>query len=116
MNFSKIANAGISELAVYEPGKPIDEVARELGFASAEEIDKLASNENELGPSPRAVEAMQAYADQMHRYPDGGAYYLKQAISYKLDIPQNCILPVNGSNEGIELLAHAFLESGSSIV
>lgn len=116
MNFLDIANKGVKALGFYEPGRPIEEVARELGFASVDDIDKLASNENELGPSPRAIEAMKMVAGQMHRYPDGGAYYLKKALSEKLGIGVECLLPVNGSNEAIEFLAHVFLGPGRSIV
>lgn len=116
MNFSDIANLGIQDLLTYEPGRPIEEVARELGFESPEEIDKLASNENELGPSPLAIEAIRKSASNMHRYPDGGAYYLKQALSEKLGLSPEHILPVNGSNEAIEFLAHVFLGPGRSIL
>ncbi len=116
MNFVDIANDGVAGLSVYEPGRPLEEVARELGFESADEIDKLASNENELGPSPRAIEAMKANVDLMHRYPDGGAYYLKMALAEKLALSPECFLPVNGSNEAIEFLAHVFLGPGRSIV
>ena len=100
----------------YEPGRPIEEVARELGFASAAEIVKVASNENALGPSPLAVAAMQRAALTMHRYPDGGAFYLKQALAEKLQVSPAEILPTNGSNEAIELMGHAFLSPETGIV
>ena len=114
--FSEIANPWVQELMTYEPGRPIEEVARDLGFASADEIVKVASNENALGPSPKAVEAMRRASVRMHRYPDGGAYYLKQALSRKLDVAPGQLLVGNGSNELIELLAHAFLSPGTGIV
>jgi histidinol-phosphate aminotransferase len=101
---------------VYEPGRPIEEVARDLGFDSADEIIKLASNENALGPSPKAVEAMRDTAAAMHRYPDGGAYYLKQDLAAHLDVMPSQLLPGTGSNELIEFLGHVFLGEGTNIV
>ena len=114
--FDELANAWISGLLTYEPGRPIEEVARELGFAGAEEIVKLASNENAMGPSPKAVDAMTAAAGAMHRYPDGGCFYLKRALADKLGVEPEQILPGNGSNELIELLGHVFLSPENSIV
>jgi histidinol-phosphate aminotransferase len=114
--FADIANPWVAKLICYEPGRPVEEVARELGFKSADDIVKLASNESALGPSPRAIKAMQDAAGEMHRYPDGNAYYLRQAISAKLNIPMDLILPTHGSNEALELLGHAFLSNGTSIV
>ena len=114
--FNNLANKWIAELKTYEPGRPIEEVARELGFKDAGAIVKLASNENALGPSPLAVKAMRSGATQMHRYPDGSAYYLKEALAEKLGISPDTILAVNGSNEAIELLGHVFLGAGRGIV
>lgn len=114
--FNDLANPWVAGLPVYEPGRPVEEVARELGFGSAAEIDKLASNENALGPSPRAIEAMRRVSTEMHRYPDGGAYYLKRALAGRLDVEPGWILPTNGSNEALELLGHAFLDKGVGIV
>ncbi|MCK5851260.1 MAG: aminotransferase class I/II-fold pyridoxal phosphate-dependent enzyme, partial [Kiritimatiellae bacterium] len=114
--FSDIANSGIAELGIYEPGSPIEEVARALGFDNSDDIVKLASNENAIGPSPKAVTAMQDVASQMHRYPDGGAYYLKRALADKLGVSVSELLPVNGSNEALELLGHVFLGAGTGIV
>ncbi len=74
------ANPQLRDLAVYEPGKPIEETARELG-ADAASIIKLASNENPLGPSPKAVAAMRAALEASHLYPDGGGYYLREALA-----------------------------------
>lgn len=116
MTFEAIARPDIETLMTYEPGRPIEEVARELGFESAEEIVKLASNENALGPSPRAVEAMRRGAVEMHRYPDGGAFYLKQALARTLKVGPEQILPTAGSNEAIEFIGHVFLAPGTSIV
>lgn len=114
--FERLANPWVPGLVTYEPGRPIEEVARELGFASADEIVKLASNENALGPSPRAVQAMRRAAREMHRYPDGDAFYLRQALASRLNVAPANLLPGNGSNELLELLGHAFLAPGTSIV
>ena len=109
------ANPQLRDLAVYQPGKPIEETARELGCEPFE-IIKLASNENPLGPSPRAIAAMHEVIETAHLYPDGGAFYLRKAIAKKLNVTPDHIVLGNGSNEIIELLAHAFLERGDAIV
>jgi histidinol-phosphate aminotransferase len=109
------ANPQLRDLAVYQPGKPIEETARELG-CDPSEIIKLASNENPLGPSPKAIEAMHDAIQSAHLYPDGGAFYLRNAIAAKLSVTPDHIILGNGSNEIIELLAHAFLERGDAIV
>ncbi len=106
----------ISDLRVYEPGKPIEEVARELGFDEVADIVKVASNENELGPSPMAVEAMQEAIAEMHRYPDGGAFYLKRKLAGKLGVAPENLLFGCGSNELIVFLCHVFMESGKNLV
>jgi histidinol-phosphate aminotransferase len=110
-----LANPQLRDLAVYEPGKPIEETARELGIDPAE-IVKLASNENPLGPSPKALQAMHAALDSAHLYPDGSGFYLCRAIATKLGLkPENVILG-NGSNEVIEFLGHAFLNPGDDVI
>jgi histidinol-phosphate aminotransferase len=109
-------NEWIPNVPVYQPGKPITEVARELGFDDVEDIIKVASNENELGPSPKAMEAMAAAAAEMHRYPDGGGFYLKQKLSEKLGVKPGNLLLGNGSNEIIEFLGHVFLGPDSNLV
>ena len=114
--FTGLANPWIRGLKVYEPGRPIEEVAREMGFEDASNIVKLASNENALGPSPRAVRAMRASARQMHLYPDGSAFYLRQALGAKLRLPPECLVCGCGSNEIIELLGHVFLDKDTSAV
>jgi histidinol-phosphate aminotransferase len=116
MTFGEIANPWILGLGTYEPGRPLEEVARELGFASAEEVIKLASNENALGPSPKARQAMRRAISQMHRYPDGGAFYLKRALAAKLGVETDQLLIGAGSNELIELIGHVFLDHGSQVV
>lgn len=115
-SFDRLANPWIGGLAPYEPGRPIDEVARELGFPDAAAIIKLASNENSLGPSPQALAAIRATATEMHRYPDGNAFHLRNALARHLAIPADHIVPTNGSNEGIEFLGHVFLGPNTSIV
>ena len=86
----------IESLVPYAPGKPIEEVERELGI---EGCIKLASNENPLGPSPRAMEAVREAASKLHYYPDGGAYYLKRALSDRLGVGLDELVIGNGSNE-----------------
>ncbi|NCC51131.1 MAG: histidinol-phosphate transaminase [Spartobacteria bacterium] len=113
---STIPNMWIKNLAFYEPGRPIDELARELGLSSADEIIKLASNENALGPSPKAVDAMQRAASNMHIYPDGGSFYLRLALAQKYHVDMDQIIVGNGSNEIIEFLAHVYLQPGSNLV
>jgi histidinol-phosphate aminotransferase len=111
----ELANPQLRDLAVYEPGKPIEETARELGVDPGT-IIKLASNENPLGPSPKALQAMGAALGTAHLYPDGSGFYLRKAIAAKLGVaPENVILG-NGSNEVIEFLGHAFLNPGDDVV
>ena len=114
--FRDLAHPWVEGLTAYEPGRPIEEVARELGFADVEEIVKLASNENPLGPSPRALRAMRAAAPRMHIYPDGDAFALREALARKWGVAPDQLLATNGSNEAIELLGHVFLGPGRSIV
>jgi histidinol-phosphate aminotransferase len=106
----------ISDLRVYEPGKPIEEVARELGFDDLAGIVKVASNENELGPSPQSIEAMQEAICEMHRYPDGGAFYLKRKLAGMLGVTPEQLLFGCGSNELIVFLCHVFMEPGRNLV
>jgi hypothetical protein len=109
------ANPQLKNLVAYEPGKPIDEVARELGLDPSE-IVKLASNENPLGPSPKAKVAMAAAMDHAHIYPDGGGYRLRHAIAEKFGMNMKNVILGNGSNEIIELIGHAFLRPGDEVV
>jgi histidinol-phosphate aminotransferase len=110
-----IANPQLKDLVAYEPGKPIDEVARELGLQPSE-IVKLASNENPLGPSPKAKAAMVAALDQGHIYPDGGGYRLRTAIAQRFGLGMKNVILGNGSNEIIEFIGHAFLKPGDEVV
>ena len=111
----KLANPQLRDLAVYEPGKPIEETASKLGV-DPDSIIKLASNENPLGASPKAIEAMHATLENVQLYPDGGSFYLREALAVRLGFtPENIILG-NGSNEVIEFLGHAFLHRGDDVI
>ncbi|MDZ4817226.1 MAG: histidinol-phosphate transaminase [Verrucomicrobiota bacterium] len=110
-----VPNPQLKDIIVYEPGKPIEDVAREWGLDPAS-IIKLASNENPLGPSPKAREAMRQSIEKCHLYPDGGGYYLRQAIASKFSLDLGNIILGNGSNEIIEFLGHAFLKPGDEVV
>ena len=115
MSLSDKLKPSLRNLPVYQPGRPIEEVARELGL-ERDEVIKVASNENPLGPSPLAVEAMKTAVTQSHLYPDGNAFYLKNKLAAKLGVePANLILG-NGSNEIIEFVSHALLGPGDEIV
>ncbi|HZL77474.1 MAG TPA: histidinol-phosphate transaminase [Candidatus Limnocylindrales bacterium] len=108
-------NPFLKTLPTYQPGRPIEEVARELGLP-AESIIKVASNENPFGPSPLAVAALQKAVAGVNLYPDGNAFYLKQKLAAKLRVePSNLVLG-NGSNEIIEFVAHALLAPGDDVV
>ena len=109
------AHPWLKELVAYDPGKPIEETARELGLEPSQ-IIKLASNENPLGPSPRAVEAMADALASAHFYPDGGGYKLRTAIAQEFSLEREHIILGNGSNEIIELIGHAFLSPGDNII
>jgi histidinol-phosphate aminotransferase len=108
-----LAQPGICELHPYQPGKPVDELERELGISN---IIKLASNENPLGPSPRALEAIQNNMQDCARYPDGNGFALKQALAKHHGLDQECITLGNGSNDVLELLARVFTGPGKQIL
>lgn len=108
MTYADLANKGILTQPVYEPGKPIDQVARELGLDPASVI-KLASNENPLGPSPKAIAAAKRALEEAHLYPDGGYYALRERLARKWGLGMDQFIIGDGSNEVIELLGHAFL-------
>ncbi|HEY1326158.1 MAG TPA: histidinol-phosphate transaminase [Casimicrobiaceae bacterium] len=105
----------VRRISPYVGGKPIEEVARELGLAP-ERIVKLASNENPRGPSPKALAAISAAAADLTRYPDGNAYALKQALAARLAVGAEQIVLGNGSNDVLELVTHAFLRPGDEAV
>ncbi|HHE47191.1 MAG TPA: aminotransferase class I/II-fold pyridoxal phosphate-dependent enzyme, partial [Bacteroidetes bacterium] len=110
---SPLARPAIADIKPYEPGKPIAEVRREYGLT---DVIKLASNENPLGPSPMAVKAIQAALPEIHRYPDGGGYYLKQKLSERLSVSPSQIVIGNGSAEIVELITEAFVGEGDEAV
>ena len=108
-NPSERAPEYVRGIAPYQGGRPISEIAREYGFQEAD-IVKLASNENPLGMSPKAKQAMLAAASDLGRYPDGNGFELKAAIAKRFSLPQEWITLGNGSNDILELAAHAFLQ------
>jgi histidinol-phosphate aminotransferase len=103
----------IRSLIAYAPGKPIEEVEREYGIANSV---KVASNENPLGPSPKALRAIRDKADQLHLYPDGDCFYLKSALAKRLAIEADSLIFGNGSNELIELAVRTFMRPGDEAV
>ncbi|MEK7742052.1 MAG: aminotransferase class I/II-fold pyridoxal phosphate-dependent enzyme, partial [Nitrospirota bacterium] len=104
----------ISALRPYIPGKPIEELERELGIKNS---IKLASNENPAGPSPAAVRAITAGLKKtLNRYPDGNGYYLKNALAEKLSVKPEEIIIGNGSNELLDIAARTFLAPGDEAV
>jgi histidinol-phosphate aminotransferase len=111
----EFSNRFVCDLVAYEPGKPIDETARELGL-DPKDIIKLASNENPLGPSPLALEAMKIALNDSHIYPDGGGFKLRNAIAEKFALDRSNVILGNGSNEIIELLCHTFLNPQTSLI
>ena len=115
MSIQQFANQFVCDLVAYEPGKPIEETARELGL-DPETIVKLASNENPLGPAPAAIEAMKNEASGVHIYPDGGGYKLRQALADHHGLGLENVVLGNGSNEIIELLCHCFLNPKTELI
>ncbi len=109
----KLTREGVADLVPYPPGKPIEELERELGISGS---IKLASNENPLGPSPLAVRAIKDRLSVLHRYPDGSCYYLKSKLSEKFELPPEQIILGNGSNELIELTIRTFLSPGEEVL
>lgn len=115
MNCCEFAPPYVRAIAPYQPGKPISELARELGLNEAD-IVKLASNENPLGPSPMALAAAQDALHDMALYPDGAGFALKAKLSEKLGVAANQIVLGNGSNDILDMAARAFLAPGTSAV
>lgn len=113
IDFKSLSNAYVQGVNPYVPGKPISELKREMGLTR---ISKLASNENPLGCSPLAVEAMQQAALDIARYPDGSSYELRDALAAFWKVNANQILLGNGSNEVLELIARTFAGPGDEIV
>ena len=103
----------VDNIAPYSPGKPIEEVKRELGL---DEVYKLASNENPLGPPESAVEAMKLAAGKVSRYPDADAYELRSALAEYHSVKRDQIILGDGSNELLKLISLTFLEPGDEII
>ena len=110
---NELVRPSILEIRPYVPGKPIEEVERELGL---KDIIKLASNENPLGPSPKAVVAMQKEVEKVNYYPDSNCYYLKEALAQHLSLTLENIILGNGSDELLKLIAEAFLKEGEEVI
>jgi histidinol-phosphate aminotransferase len=110
-----VAPENVRAIAPYVPGKPIAETARELGIPEAG-ILKMASNENPLGPSPKALAAIRGALDELHYYPDGSGFDLKRALSARFGVEPAQIVLGNGSNDVLELVARAYLRPGDSAV
>ena len=106
-------SANITRLVPYTPGKPVEEVKRELGLT---EVVKLASNENSLGPAPKAIEAVQKLAAKMHIYPDADVRELRQALALHLDVAPETLVFGNGSDDIIHLLGVTLLTPGDEII
>ena len=105
----------VRAIAPYQPGKPISELAREMGLKE-KKIIKLASNENPLGVSPKAKAAIKKAIAELGRYPDGNAFDLKAALAKRYKVPEDCIVVGNGSNDLLEMAAAVFLAPGASAV
>ena len=104
IDYQSLAVKGVQALSPYQPGKPIEELARELGLDPAD-IVKLASNENPLGPSPVAMAAAQSALSELCLYPDGNGFDLKQALANRLSVGMDQITLGNGSNDVLEVIA-----------
>ncbi|MEJ2061388.1 MAG: histidinol-phosphate transaminase [Gammaproteobacteria bacterium] len=113
IDFIARAHSGVQGLRPYEPGKPVEELERELGISEAL---KLASNENPLGPGERAMTAIRAYLDGVAFYPDGNGFALKRGLAEKLGVDPAWITLGNGSNDVLDLVARAYLGPGRNAV
>lgn len=111
----RLAKEGVLSIRPYEPGKPIEEVSRELGIPE-QDIIKLASNENPIGPSPLGIKAIRDCADQVNLYPDGDCYYLKNDLAEYLKVkPENLIMG-NGSNDVLQIIADTFITPDDEVI
>lgn len=113
IDFRTLAVAGVQRLTPYQPGKPIEELERELGVSNTL---KLASNENTLGPSPLATKAMQEALSSVDLYPDGNGFSLKQKLSDKFGLSTEQIVLGNGSNDILDMIARTFLDASSEAI
>lgn len=114
-SYADLVKPEILKQPIYQPGKPIEDVARELGL-DPQGIVKLASNENPLGASPKAIEAGKRALEDVELYPDGGCFELKRTLAERLSLVPEQYVVGNGSNEVLELLGHAFLGPGDEAV
>ena len=112
-SFHSLAAPGVQQLRPYLPGKPVEELERELGITNS---IKLASNEKPLGPSTLAVEAIRQHAESVHFYPDGGGFKLSARLAEKFNVDPACVTLGNGSNDILELVSRAFLPPEASAV
>ncbi|GGP26487.1 histidinol-phosphate transaminase [Silvimonas amylolytica] len=115
MSLRDLAPDYVRAIAPYQPGKPIGELAREMGL-NPDDIVKLASNENPLGISPKAKAALEREIAELARYPDGNGFDLKAAVAKKYNVDMSQIVLGNGSNDILELVSHAFLTSADAAV
>lgn len=113
IDFQKLAVAGVQGLQPYLPGKPIEELERELGVSNTL---KLASNENPMGPSTKVIDALHEPTPQLDLYPDGGGFILKDKLAAKLGVKQAQITLGNGSNDVLDMIARAFLCEGREAI
>lgn len=113
MSLSDLVKPHIRDLAPYVPGKPIEELERELGIRDS---IKLASNENPLGPSPKAVEAMRQAASEIHRYPDGACFALRAKLAERLGVEKEQLVFGAGADEILELIAKSVIGPGDEVV
>ena len=114
-DYLALAQPGVQKLSPYVPGKPVDELARELNLDPAG-IVKLASNENPLGPSPKVLDAIRAELSELTRYPDGNGFALKQRLAERYSVGINQVTLGYGSNDILELIARAYLAPGLNAV
>jgi len=112
-DWNKLVNQHLLGISPYVPGKPISEVQRELGLT---DVHKLASNENLLGPSPKVIEAINKSALEVNYYPDGGCFYLTQALAEMLGVDANQVVIGNGTDELIRLICNVMLNPGAEVV
>lgn len=112
-NSKNLVRQNILNVKPYVPGKPIEEVQRELGL---KDVIKLASNENSLGPSPKALKAIKENLQNINRYPDSASFYLKKKIAESLGLAEDMVLVGNGSDEVITLAMKAFVGEGEEVV
>jgi histidinol-phosphate aminotransferase len=108
-----LVRKGILDLKPYTPGKPIEEVKRELGL---KEVVKLASNETSIGPSPLAVEAIKKEVENINRYPEATSILLREKLAYKLKIDKEMIIIGNGADDVIDLVGMAFINEGDQVI